>query len=207
MRLYLHPFSSNARRVHLTAVELGLEPDIVIVDLAKGEQRSPEFLRRNPAGQVPVLDDEGFVLTESHAIMQYLADAPGGEDLYPTARQPRADVNRWLFWNAYHFQPGVGVLNWENMVKPMLGRGAADPVEVARGTAAVTRLGDLLNQQLAGKTWLAQDRFTLADIAVATTLMTRQPAKLPVGDFGHVLSWLERVQQRASWQATAGAPR
>ena len=203
MRLYFHPMSANARRARMTAAHLELPVELALVDLAKGEQRAPEFLRKNPNGTVPVLEDGDFVLTESHAIMQYLADKTPGQTLYPTELAARADVNRWLFWNAHHFQPAVSVLNWENLVKPMLGRGAPDPVEVERGTQLVLRYAAVLDGHLDGKEWVAQGRLTLADLALATPLSTRVPAKLPVGDFKNLLGWVERVQALPCWQATA----
>jgi glutathione S-transferase len=90
MRLYHHPMSSNARRAVMTAVHLGTKLELVLVDLAKSEQRKPDFLALNPNGRVPVLDDDGFILTESHAIMQYLADGTPGQTVYPedAARAP-----------------------------------------------------------------------------------------------------------------------
>lgn len=203
MRLYYHPMSSNSRRVHLTALELGRPLELVLVDLSKGAQRSPDFLRKNPNGAVPVLEDDDFVLTESHAIMQHLADTTPGQTLLPTEPRARADVNRWLFWNAHHFQPAVSVLSWEHLIKPMLGQGAADPEAVARGTALVTRYGQVLDAHLAGKTWIAQDRLTLADLAIAPVLAVMAPAKLPLQGCTHLRAWLDRMQERQSWKATA----
>src|SRR5690348_1508721 len=131
MRLYHHPMSSNARRAVMTAVHLKTNVELSLVDLAKGEQRRPEYLKLNPNGRVPVLDDDGFILTESHAIMQYLADGAPGQTVYPEERKARANVNRWLFWSAHHFQPAVSVLAWERVIKPMIGKGAADPAQIA----------------------------------------------------------------------------
>ena len=107
MRLYHHPLSSNSRRAVLTARYLALEIELVAVDLANAAHRSPEFLRLNPNGKVPVLDDDGFVLWESHAIMQYLANKTPAQDVYPRDAQGRADVDRWLFWSAAHFTAAV----------------------------------------------------------------------------------------------------
>ena len=115
MRLYFHPLSSNSRRVTMTAQQLGLELDLIVVDLLKGEHRDPEFLQFNPNGKVPLLEDDGFQLWESHAIMQYLADRCPGQTLYPHDAQARADVNRWLFWSAYHFTPAVGFISRERI--------------------------------------------------------------------------------------------
>ena len=83
MRLYHHPLSSNSRRAALAAAHLGLPAELVKIDLERGQQRSPEFLRMNPNGMVPVLEDDGFILTESHAIMLYLADKIPGHAAYP----------------------------------------------------------------------------------------------------------------------------
>ena len=111
MRLYHHPRSSNSRRVTATAFHLGVELELIVVDLAKGKHRSPAYLQLNPNGKVPLLDDAGFLLWESHAIIQYLADKTPGQMLYPLDPRARADINRWLFWSAYHFTPAVGLIS------------------------------------------------------------------------------------------------
>jgi glutathione S-transferase len=201
MRLYHFVLSTNARRAVMTALHLGVNVDLVPVDLRTQAQKKPDFLGLNPNGKVPVLDDDGFVLWESHAIMQYLADKTPGQTVYPQELRARADVNRWMFWSAHHFQPASAVLNWENNVKPMMGQ-VADPKEVERGVALFTPLAALLDAHLAGKSWVAQDRLTLADIALATPLMTIERARLPVADRPNLLRWLSRVQELDAWKKT-----
>ncbi|HEY8039195.1 MAG TPA: glutathione S-transferase family protein [Polyangiaceae bacterium] len=203
MRLYHHPLSSNARRAVMAALHLGTKVDLVLVDLGKGEQRQPGYLKMNPNGRVPVLEDDGFVLWESHAIMQYLAEKTPGQSLYPQEARGRADVNRWLFWNAHHFAPAVGVLNWERMVKRLVGAGDPDPAEVARGEKLVTQFAGVLDAHLAGKQWIAQDRLTLADLALATPLMSTAPARLPVADLPRLQAWFGRVQELDAWKKTS----
>jgi glutathione S-transferase len=202
MRLYHHPMSSNARRATLTALQLGTDVELVFVDLAKGEHKKPDFLKLNPGGKVPVLEDDGFALTESHAIMQYLCDKTPGQTLYPTELRARADVNRWLFWNAAHFQASVAILNWEHVVKRFLNLGDADPAAVQKGKGLVRDLGKLLDDHLAGKTWISGGALTLADLAIATPLDALDRAKLPVRDFTNVMSWLGRVQALDAWKKT-----
>jgi glutathione S-transferase len=203
MRLYHYPFSSNARRARMTAVHLDVKLELVVVDLAKGEQRGPAFLRINPNGRVPVLDDDGFVLWESHAIMQYLAEKTPGQTLYPQDRRARADVNRWLFWSAHHFAPAVAILGWERVVKPMIGAGEPDPTAIKRGEALVSDLARILDEHLKGKQWIAQERLTLADFAIASPLMMTGPAKLPVTDRANLSSWFGRVQAIEAWKKTS----
>lgn len=203
MRLYHHPMSLNARRAVMTALHLGVEVDLVVVDLARGEQRRPDFLRLNPAGKVPVLEDDGFALSESHAIMAYLADKTPGQTVYPQALQARADVNRWLFWSAHHLTPSVGILNWENFVKGLIGQGGPDPALVKWGEAMVSEHARVLDAHLAGKTWIAGDRLTLADLAIAAPFMSIKEAKLPVSDHRHLLAWFGRVQELDAWKKTS----
>jgi glutathione S-transferase len=204
MRLYYHPLSSNSRRVLLTAHQLRLDLELALVDLAKGEHKTPEYLRLNPNGRIPLLVDGGFELWESHAIMQYLADTTPGQDIYPLEVAARADVNRWLFWSAFHFAPAAALIIRERVSKRLLG-GAADPVEVARGEAALPAAALMLDQHLAGKQWIAQGRLTLADFAVAAPLMHTAAAQLPVTQFAHLQAWFARVQALEAW-ARASTP-
>jgi glutathione S-transferase len=202
MRLYHHPMSLNARRAVMTAVHLDAPVELVFVDLAKGEQRKPEFLQKNLNGRVPVLEDGDFMLSESHAIMQYLADKTPGQSLYPKDLRARADVNRWLFWSAHHFTPAVSILNWETHIKPMIGAGESDPAAVQRGQMLVTETARVLDAHLAGKKWVVGDKLSLADFALATPLMVIRQAKLPVNDFANLMVWFRRVESQGAWKST-----
>jgi glutathione S-transferase len=201
MRLYHHPMSSNARRVTLVCRELGLEPELVFVDLAKGAQRDSAFVALNPQGKVPVLIDGDLTLTESWAIMMHLASkAPS--PLYPVEANARARVNQWMFWTANHVSPQVATLNFENMLKAMFNMGPPDPARVAHADKELTTLGGYVDGELATRPWLAGSEMTIADLALAASMMSLQPAKLPLGDFKHLMAWFARVRERDSWKAT-----
>jgi glutathione S-transferase len=203
MRLHYHPLSSNSRRVTVTAALLGLKLDLQVVDLLKGEHKSEHYLRINPNGKVPLLDDNGFLLWESHAIMQYLADQVAEQTLYSHDLKARADVNRWLFWCAYHFTPAVGFISRERVSKKMVGgSGDPDPVEIQRGETLLKAAAGLLDEHLASRQWIAQDQLTLADIAIAAPLMHTAAAQLPVLDFKHLQSWFGRIQALDAWKDT-----
>ncbi len=206
MKLYFHPMSGNSRRVLLVATHLDVSLERIVVDLPKGEQRGAPHLTRNPNGRVPVLDDDGFVLWESRAIMQYLADKTPGQTLLPTDPRGRAEVNRWLFWCAAHMAPANTILVQENFVKAQTGRGPADPVEVARGEVLFAQNASILDAHLAGKTWVAQDRVTLADFSLAAGFALAGPGRLPIGDYPNIGAWLGRVQELDAWKRTAPAP-
>jgi glutathione S-transferase len=211
MRLYFHPFSSNARRAVITAFELNIPVELVLVDLPKREQQQPAFLAKNPAGRVPVLEDGPVILPESHAIMLYLASRSKDQTLYPSDVQSQAQVNRWMFWCAAHFQPAISVLNWENFVKKIAGLGVPDAAEILRGERLVKETAALLDAHLASREWVAGPAMTLADISLATPLMTMKAANLPVAPFRHLQDWFARIEGRESWQRTrppapSGAP-
>ena len=151
MRLFFHPLSSNARRALLVARHLGLDIELVSVALESGAQKSPAYLALNPNGRVPLLVDGDFVLWESHAIMQYLADTTGGQDIYPAGAKARADVNRWLFWSACHFAPACALFIRERVSKVIVaGAGAPGPAptDYVPGTDIDTRMADVIAEHL-----------------------------------------------------------
>ena len=203
MKLYFHPLSGNSRRVLLVAAHLDVPLERIVVDLPKGEQRGAPHLKLNPNGRVPVLDDDGFVLWESRAIMQYLTEKTPGQTLLPTDAQGRADVSRWLFWCSAHMAPANTILVFENFVKAQTGRGPADPAEVARGEALVAQNAQLLDAHLKDRTWVAQDRLTLADFSLASSFALAGPARLPIADYANLRAWLGRVQELDAWKRTA----
>jgi len=203
MRLYYHPLSANSRRAVMTALHLAVPVELVLVDLVKQEQRQPTYLARNPAGRVPVLEDDGFLLPESHAIMIYLAEKTPGQTLYPTDTRARAEVNRWMFWCSHHFTPAVSVLNWENMVKGLIGLGGPDPAELMRGEKLVLETAILLDAHLADREWVAGPAMTLADLSLSTPLMTTARARLPVTELKNLQAWFGRMQALDVWKKTS----
>ncbi|RUO89189.1 glutathione S-transferase family protein [Corallococcus sp. AB018] len=203
MKLYFHPLSGNSRRVLLVAAHLDIPLERIVVDLTTGKQREASYLGINPNGRVPVLDDGGFVLWESRAIMVYLAEKSPGQTLLPTDAQGRADVNRWLFWCSAHMAPANTVLVLENFVKQRTGRGPPDPAEVARGEALFAQTAPVLDSHLAGRTWVTQERLTLADLSLAASFALAGPARLPLEGYANLRAWLGRVQQLEAWQRTA----
>jgi glutathione S-transferase len=206
MRLYYHPLSSNARRVLMTARHLGIDLELVLVDLAQGAQNRPEFLKLNPNHRVPVLEHDGFVLWESYAIMQYLADLTPGQTLYPADLKARADVNRWLFWCGQDFMPGAAILNWENAIKPRFGIGLTDAGEVARGEQLMIAAARVLDAHLADADWICLNGPTLADFAIGAPIGNQESAKYPLGKFANLQRWHAQVRALKAWEATQARP-
>ncbi len=200
MKLYHNPLSPNGRKPRLVAAHLGLEIEEEIVDFGKGAHKSPEFLKLNPNGKVPVLVDGDTVLWESNAIMAYLAGRTDNT-LWPRS-DARYDILRWMFWEQAHWATATNILVGEHIFAPM--RGAEpDPARVEKGNAETKRFAAVLDGQLASRDWLCGDTVTIADLAIAPSLSLRVPAKLPLDDFKHLGAWFERVQALDAWKKTA----
>ncbi|GAA5021610.1 glutathione S-transferase family protein [Massilia kyonggiensis] len=201
MQLYYNHYSSNTRRVLLAADHLGIEFDLIQINLASQDDRR-RLGEVNPNAKLPVLIDGDFILWESCAIMQYLAEGTPGQTVWPQERRARADVSRWMFWACQHFAPAIGVFTWEHLWKKFVTGQDADPKEVARGEADLAEAARVLDQHLATRRWLAGDGVTLADYAVAAPLMYKDRAHLPLDADPHLLAWFERVQALPAWQRT-----
>lgn len=200
MRLYHHPFSFNARRAVMTALHLGADVELVFVDLAKERGELPHL---NPNNKVPVLVDGDFVLWESYAIMEYLAEGTPGQKLLPSDRRARADVHKWMYWGASHWSPMIGIFNWENCIKGMIGLGGPDERELARGNELAEEYAPVLDEHLAGREWVSGRGLTLADFALASPLMALHPAKVPLQKYGNIMSWFARIQELDAWKKTS----
>lgn len=201
MRLYHNPMSSNARRTLMTAIHLELPVELAEVDLMNMDDRR-RLAELNPNVKVPVLADGTFLLWESCAIMQYLAGKAPGQTVYPEAPQARADIDRWMFWCAQHYAPAIGVLTWERAWKGMTGCGEADPLEVARGERELAECAFVLDNHLAGRSWVCGDSLSLADFALAAPMMYSEKVALPLAQYEHLQAWFARVQQLPAWQET-----
>lgn len=199
MKLYHFPPSPNSRRVVATIFQLGLDVELQTVNLMRGEHRQRDFLRLNPNHMIPTLVEDDFVLWESVPIMQYLCSKTANT-LWPTEPRPQADVSRWLCWNMAHWNSACGIFIFERLMKPMIGGGAADAQELAKGEEQIQRFGKVLNQHLKHHDWLSGDQLTLADFAVASPLALSEAAGYPLGGFDNIRRWYERVCELPAWQ-------
>lgn len=199
VKLYDVVGSPNCRKVRVAARELGLALDLVPVDLT--QSREPGYVAQNPTGKVPTLvDDDGFVLWESGAILLYLAEKKPG--LVPSHLEERADVHRWLFFGATHLQPWLSLLGQELIFKARLGK-APDPALIALAERELARFLPILDQHLAGREYLAGS-FSVADVALGCGLEDCESRGVTLPP--HVASWRERLRARPSWREPVISP-
>jgi glutathione S-transferase len=199
MRLYYNNFSPNARRAVMVVHHLNAPVELVLVKNIRATDERARVTALNPNAKIPVLEHGDFALWESMAIMQYIADQVPGQTIYPTGVRERADVNRWLFWGANHWSPGLGTLSFERVLKKIFGMGEADPHEIARSERELARFGPILDAHLAGREWLSGSGATIADFALATPLMRIAEASLPVDGYRNVIAWFDRVRALDAW--------
>jgi len=202
MKLYHHPLSPNVRRVRLTAAVLGLQLDEQIVDFSKGEHKTPAFLAINPNGALPALVDGDFALSESRAIMQYLASKKPEAKLLGTGEQERADITRWQFWDASHWSPALAAIAFERMLKGMMGLGAPDPAKIDENLRSFRRFGAVLEGRLEGRDYVVGKALTLADLTLASSLMYAKQAEVPVAEFPRIEAWFGRIAALDGWKAS-----
>lgn len=201
MRLYHHPMSTCSRRVMLAALHMGTPLELTEVSLLSPDDRR-RLVELNPNNKLPVLHDGEFTLTESCAIMQYLADRTHGQTLYSDNILVRADINRWMFWAVQHFAPPISVFCFEHIWKGLIGKGGPDAAELERAGLQVAQFAAVLEQHLAGREWIVGDQLTLADLALAPSLTYLQQAKLPLSQYANLSAWFARVTELEAWKHT-----
>jgi glutathione S-transferase len=201
MKLYHFP-SPNPQKVTFALKELGLDCDLVPVDLAKGEQREPAFRTVNPFGRVPVLVDGDLTLPESQAILAYLGEKTGR--LWPTSSAERADALKWLFFLSQHIMPPAGEVALRIRAK-VLGI-PVDETTVARGEQALPAAIGILEGRLAANRWLLGADFSLVDCAYCPVLNVIEKAGFSLAAYSNVSAYLEACRARPAWKETPKLP-
>jgi len=154
-------------RVRWTLQELGVPFESVVVNLSENAHKRPEFLRVNPAGKIPVLDDEGFVLTESAAIVRYLAEKYPEHRLWPTTLRTRAEADRWLLFAVTELEQPLWRIARHTFVYPEHQRIPADAQIAGR---EAKDMAIVLERHMRDREFIAGDHVTVADFVTAYTL-------------------------------------
>ena len=202
MRLHVFPPSPRAFKVLVVAHHLGIEYQLALCDLTKGDQKSAAYTVINPNQRMPSLEEGDFRLWESNAIIQYLATKKPESGLLPAEERGRADVARWQFWESTTWDPACAILVYERAIKRFFGGGAPDPVEVEKGLQRFHRAAKVLDGHLRGRTYVCGNRLTIADFAIGADLTMAEPAQLPLEGYGEIRRWGEMLAELPAWQRT-----
>lgn len=188
--------ASRASRPLWVAHELGLSYEHVATPYAGGATRTPAFLQLNPNGHIPVVDDHGIIVWESMACALYLAQrytAADGTTLAGTTPAEQAEVLRWAFWAVTECEKDALTVLMHSVLMPQDQR----KPELARESGARIQVPlKVLEQHLADRPHLAGERFTVADICVASVLGWLQPVPALLADKPNVHAWLTRCMAR-----------
>jgi len=179
----------NSVKVPIALEELGLDYALSGINVRKGEQKAPDFLALNPNGKVPVLVDGPLVLTESAAILVYLAEKTG--KLLPSTGEGRARVFEQLFFHASGLSPAFGQAGFfkKQAAEPQ-------PLAIARFEAEAARTASRLDVLLARHAFVAGDDFTIADIAHFGWLWRRAFAEVDIMGLPHLSRWVAEIGAR-----------
>ncbi len=164
IRLWGRTNSMNVQKVLWTLDELGLRYERLDAGMQFGVNNSPEYLQKNPNGKVPLLEDDGYAIWESQAICRYLCNQYQGSGLYPLDARERGQVDQWLDWANAGINSSLSVVFWQTLRLPADQR---DTKKLQEKTDKTTAALKVFNQALVNRRFIATDRFSLADMAMA----------------------------------------
>jgi glutathione S-transferase len=200
LKIFGHPLSTCTRKVLMTLAETNTPHELSVIDFAKGEHKQQAHLARQPFGQIPALDDDGFAMYESRAICRYIDEKVRG-GLVPSDLQLRAVMEQWISVETSNFTPHAMKFIYQHVFhRPQ----EAAVLEVA-GKGLETALG-VLDARLAKSPFLAGAQLTLADIGYMPYVeyLMGTPVKETFARFPHVTAWWNRLSERPTWQKIVG---
>lgn len=199
IKLYTFPPSTNSRKVRIALIEKGLEFERINIDLTKREQKSPDYLKIHPFGQIPALDDEGFILYDSTVINEYLEDEYPYPSLMPKDSEGRARARLMEDFRDTHFNPSFVHIIHE-IRKP---EGERDPQRMDNAKAEISKCFERIEKELEGREYLAGS-FSLGDIAFMPNIDLLDRFAIPVdAKYKNTTAWIARLKARPSFAASA----
>jgi glutathione S-transferase len=202
MKLYMHPASATCRAITLFAAESGIALDEQLVDLMAGEHRGPDYLAINRNGLVPVLRDGDFTLSESSAILKYLADKAGSA-AYPKDLRERARVNEAMDWFNANLYRDFGY----NLIYPQIfphhrrRSGEANDATVRWGQEKTRDWLGILDKRMIGprSDYVCLDRLTIADYFGSGLVTLGDVIQFDLSRYPNVERWIGRMKRLPSW--------
>lgn len=201
MRLFYDPASTTSRAVTLFAADTGIDLDLVYVGLAQGEHHGVAFAALNPNRQVPVLDDDGFILTESAAILRYLASS-AGSFAYPDDRRLRATIDARLDWfnTGFARDAAYGLIYPQFLPSLMLAQAEAAAILAQRARQGTEHWLTVLDRHwLADGGFVAGSALSIADYLGAAYVSLLDTISFDLRPYPAVLRWMASMRARPAW--------
>lgn len=199
--IYGDPGSGSRRRVTAAAAAMGIDLQVVDIDLFKGESHTPEFLELNPHGLSPVMVDGDVVLYEASAINLYLAEK-AGSDLAGRTPPERFQILQWMFWSGEQWRIFATLTFDEVLGKRFMDEPANEAI-VGLAAGKIRAAAAVLDAHLAEHDFIVGDRVTLADFDVAGPFSQNERTGIPLNEFSNLVRWQQRLLATVpSWAAT-----
>ena len=202
LRIWGRVNSVNVKKALWAAEELSLKYERIDAGMQFGVTKTPEYLRMNPTALVPTIDDEGFVLWESHTIVRYLAAKHGMGTLCPAQLEARADAERWMDW-AFTFQNAMRAVFWGLIRTPPEKR---DHQAIEEGRRKSAELLSIPEKILADRTFVAGKTFTMGDIPLGCEVQRWMRVPIERPRFANVEAWFERLRERPAFRKCVDIP-
>jgi len=200
LKLHYHPFSTYSRRIRIALIEKGIHADLAEVDMASGAHRQPEYQKLNPYGRVPTLEDDGFVLYESTAILEYLEATHPAPPLVPADVRGRALVSMHAKLCDLQLSRQTGAIIFP---KRFLPKERWDEAAMAQAKKEIEKHLGILEAQLQGKQYLVGDRYSLVEVCY-TPFVEFFPL-MEITPPAAVAAWSARMLERPSARETKPA--
>jgi glutathione S-transferase len=197
IKIYGMPKSQNVRKPLAVAHQLGIPVESVPL-----MPMDPKVRELNPAGRIPILEDGDFRLAESNAILLYLASKSRNE-LYPDDASQRAQIHQWLFWDSAHWTGAYQPIQFERLVKRLIGLGEPDEAIVSAHLEKFAREAAYLDASLVGRAFLLGAKPTLADFAIGCGLTHAEAIDLPYKNYANIRAWNGRLKELDGFKKTA----
>jgi glutathione S-transferase len=185
--------SSNVAKVMWAVAELDIPYERIDIGGPYGGNQEPPYLALNPMGQIPTLDDNGFVIWESNAIVRYLAANYGGSLLWPDDRHARADADHWMDWASLSVAPAIDMLRKAHRQTIEGGQRAAAVQQASDAAASILRI---LEPKLAQQPYLIGGALSVADVSLGALVHRWSLARKPQPQLPFVTAWYERLRVR-----------
>lgn len=194
--------SVNVKKALWAAEELGLEFQRIDAGMEHGVTKTPEYLKMNPNSLVPTIDDDGFVLWESHTIVRYLAAKHGAGTLWPTDLRARADAERWMDW-AFTFQSAMRAVFWGLIrTKPE----ERDHQAIEEGRQRSAQLLAIPERTLSERPYLGGATLTMGDIPLGCEVQRWMRVPMERARFPNVQAWFDRLCARPAFRKHVDLP-
>jgi glutathione S-transferase len=194
--------SVNVKKALWAAEELGLKYQRIDAGMQFGVTKTPEYLSMNPNSLVPTIEDDGFVLWESHTIVRYLAAKHGMGTLCPADLKARADAERWMDW-AFTFQNAMRAVFW-GLIRTAPEKRDHKAIEEGRTQSA--KLLEVLERNLQKKTYVTGSAFTMGDIPIGCEVQRWMRVPIERAPFPALQAWFDRLGQRPAFRQVVDIP-